>query len=221
MIILIGNQKGGCGKSTTAVNISAYLANKGKDVVLVDADRQSTATNWINDRTETDLPVVNSVQKYDNIRNSLLDLRNRYEIVIVDAAGRDSRELRTGMLASDIILMPFRPSQADIDVLPKMSEILQQARDMNPNLQVFALITMAPTNPVVNEIHQTREVFSDYSEIKLLKHTISERKVYRDAMSEGMGVVEMNNKKASLEFQDVAEELLGNCQSLLKGVING
>ena len=106
MIILIGNQKGGCGKSTTAVNISAYLANKGKDVVLVDADRQSTATNWINDRAETDLPVVNSVQKYDNIRNSLLDLRNRYEIVIVDAAGRDSRELRTGMLASDIILMP-------------------------------------------------------------------------------------------------------------------
>ncbi len=221
MIILIGNQKGGCGKSTTAVNISAYLANKGKDVVLVDADRQSTATNWINDRAETDLPVVNSVQKYDNIRNSLLDLRNRYEIVIVDAAGRDSRELRTGMLASDIILMPFRPSQADIDVLPKMSEILQQARDINPNLQVLALITMAPTNPVVNEIHQTREVFADYSEIKLLKNTISERKVYRDAMSEGMGVVEMNNKKASLEFQDVAEELLGNCQSLLKGVING
>jgi chromosome partitioning protein len=42
MIILIGSQKGGCGKSTTAVNISAELAGRGHDVVLVDADRQCT-----------------------------------------------------------------------------------------------------------------------------------------------------------------------------------
>ncbi|MGZ4038736.1 MAG: ParA family protein, partial [Bacteroidia bacterium] len=40
MIILIGSQKGGYGKSTTAVNICADLANQGHDVVLVDADRQ-------------------------------------------------------------------------------------------------------------------------------------------------------------------------------------
>ncbi len=42
MIILIGSQKGGCGKSTTAVNICAELAKSGHDVVLVDADRQCT-----------------------------------------------------------------------------------------------------------------------------------------------------------------------------------
>jgi chromosome partitioning protein len=45
MIILIGSQKGGCGKSTTAVNICAELASLGHDVVLVDADRQCTAAN--------------------------------------------------------------------------------------------------------------------------------------------------------------------------------
>ena len=74
MIILIGSQKGGCGKSTTAVNISAELANKGHDVVLVDADRQSTAANWAMDRAENKaLPKVNCVQKYDNIRDTLLD----------------------------------------------------------------------------------------------------------------------------------------------------
>lgn len=40
MIILVASQKGGCGKSTTSVNICAELARKNKDVVLIDADKQ-------------------------------------------------------------------------------------------------------------------------------------------------------------------------------------
>ena len=43
MIILIASQKGGCGKSTIAANLSAWLANQNRDVVLVDSDRQSTS----------------------------------------------------------------------------------------------------------------------------------------------------------------------------------
>lgn len=176
--------------------------------MLVDADRQSTATTWVADRNETSLPLVNSVQKYDNISKSLMDLGTRYEMVVVDAVGRDSRELRTGMLAADVLLMPFRPSQPDLDVLPHMSEIIEQARDLNPELLVYALITMAPTNPVVNEIEQTKEVFTDYPDIHLLTQMVFDRKVYRDAISEGKGVVEMSNQKAAAEFSKVAEELL-------------
>lgn len=40
MIILVASQKGGCGKSTTSVNICAELARANKDVVLLDADKQ-------------------------------------------------------------------------------------------------------------------------------------------------------------------------------------
>ena len=66
MIALIGSQKGGCGKSTTAVNLSAALASKGHDVALVDSDRLSTAASWVLDRTENNqLPVVHCVQKYE------------------------------------------------------------------------------------------------------------------------------------------------------------
>ena len=53
MILIIGSRKGGCGKSTVAINIAAELARLGKDVVLVDADRQATAANWVEDRNET------------------------------------------------------------------------------------------------------------------------------------------------------------------------
>jgi len=209
MIILIGSQKGGSGKSTTSVNIAALLAGKGKDVVLVDADRQSTAANWASDRDELeDVGKVHCVQKYDNIRETLSDLKGRYEYVVVDAAGRDSKELRTGLTAADILVIPFRPSQPDLDTLPKMVELIDQAKDFNPDLEVYGLITMAPSNPMVNEAKEAKAYLSDYPDIKLLKTIIRDRKVYRDAMSEGLGVVEMKNPKAKEEVQLLVNEVL-------------
>lgn len=209
MIILIGSQKGGCGKSTTAVNICAVLAGKGHDVVLVDADRQCTAANWAMDRDNNPrLAKVHCVQKYENIRETLIDLDKRYEYVIVDAAGRDSRELRTGMTAAHILIVPFRPSQPDLDTLPNMQEIIVQAKDLNPNLKVFGLITMSPTNPAIHEEADSRECLNDYPEIKLLSTIIRDRKVYRDAISDGLGVVEMNNEKAKEEVMNLVKEIL-------------
>ena len=209
MIILIGSQKGGCGKSTTAVNISAELAGRGYDVVLVDADRQCTAANWAMDRVENPaLAKVHCVQKYENIRDTLLDLDKRYEYVIVDASGRDSRELRTGMTGAHILVVPFRPSQPDLDTLPNMQEIIIQAKDLNPGLKVYGLITMAPTNPIIHEEADARECLKDYQEIKLLSTMIRDRKVYRDAMSEGLGAVEMDNIKAKIEIKKLVAEVL-------------
>jgi len=208
MIILVGSQKGGCGKSTTAVNISAQLAKNGHDIVLVDADRQCTAANWAMDRALNEkLAKVHCVQKYENIRDTLLDLDKRYEHVIVDAAGRDSRELRTGMTAAHILLVPFRPSQPDLDTMPKMQEIIIQAKDLNPNLSVFGLLTMGPTNPVVNEARDAREYLEDYPEIKLLETIIRDRKAYRDCMPEGEGVIEMDNAKAAEEIHSLIKEI--------------
>jgi chromosome partitioning protein len=212
MIVLIGSQKGGCGKSTTAVNICAKLASDGHDVVLVDADRQCTSANWAMDRASNkNLPVVHCIQKYENIRDTLIDLDKRYEYVIVDAAGRDSRELRTGMTAAHVLIVPFRPSQPDLDTLPKMQEVIIQAKDLNPDLVVHGVLTMAPTNPVITEVAEACGYLQDYPEIELLgKAIIRDRKVYRDSMSEGMGVVEMKNPKATDEIEALVREVFNN-----------
>jgi chromosome partitioning protein len=209
MIILIGSQKGGCGKSTTAINVCAELANLGHDVVLVDADRQCTSANWAMDRASHEkLAKVHCVQKYENIRDTLIDLDKRYGFVVVDASGRDSRELRTGMLAAHILIVPFRPSQPDLDTLPKMQEIITQAQDLNPDLQVFGLLTMVPNNPAIHEESDARDCLKDYPAIKLLSTIIHDRKCYRDAMSDGVGVVEMDNPKAKDEIKKLLAEIL-------------
>jgi len=210
MILLIGSQKGGCGKSTLATNIAAALSVQKKDVMLVDADRQGSSSNWFLDRSEnTAVPQVHSVQKYDDIRASILDLANRYEYIIIDAAGRDSVELRTAMMVANIFVMPVRPSQFDLDTIPRMIEIYNDAKLFNSTLAFKAVITMGPTNPVIHEANHAQDFFTNFEEITLLNTIIRERKVYRDAISGmGLGVVEMNNSKAKIEIQELLAEIL-------------
>lgn len=212
MVIIIGSQKGGVGKSTLAVNICAVLATQGKDVILVDSDRQSSSSNWAEDRAEnSSLPQVNFVQKYDNLRATLKDLNTRYEYVIVDAAGRDSKELRTGLVAADILLMPVRPSQFDLDTVPTMQEMVAEVREeLNPDLKFKAVLSMAATNPVIHEADEAEKYLHECEDIQLLEGVICERKVYRDSIyaGRGMGVIEMDNSKAKAEMNKLVKELL-------------
>ena len=54
MIILVGGEKGGAGKSCLAQNLAVYLQTKNRDVLLLDADPQGTTTDWIKERDENE-----------------------------------------------------------------------------------------------------------------------------------------------------------------------
>lgn len=210
MIILIGSEKGGVGKSTLATNLTAFFALKKIDVVLVDADRQSTAANWVQDRNDLTDVKIDCVRQYENIKQTLLSLDKRYEIVIVDCQGRDSKELRTGLLVSDIILIPFRPSQWDLDTLPTMVNLVKDAKDFNEKLKAYAVFTMCPTNHQINELDEAKSFFDQKSDILLLNSRTHDRKIYRDAASAGLSVLEMQKSlnKAGEEITNIADELL-------------
>ncbi|WHE37789.1 AAA family ATPase [Microbacterium sp. BDGP8] len=209
MIILIGSQKGGPGKTTVAVNLAVQYAHEGKDVCLVDADPQRSASRWHADREEQGrTPAVACVAKLGSIHQTLQDLATRYDVVVVDVAGKDSKEMRTGMTAADKLVVVVRPSQLDLDTLGHMTEVIDQALDFNPELDVRGLITQAPSNPSITERHDAGEYLADYPRIRPLETVIFERKAYRDVIGEGLGVVEWSNVKAKAEIQALAAELV-------------
>lgn len=202
MIIIVGSEKGGVGKSTMATNLSVYLHLQGKEVILVDADRQGTTSVWSQDRP---IEGIESVAKSDDIRSTLESLNKKYEYVIVDCQGRDSVELRSGLTVADLFITPVRPSQADLDTLPKVILLVNSAKFVNPELKTYCAITQAPNSST--EVREAVEALAGYSEIITAKSIIYDRRVYRDALGSGQGVLELKDAKAIHEFDNLCKEI--------------
>lgn len=219
MIILIGSEKGGVGKSTLATNLAVILKLRGKDVVIVDTDRQSTSANWAQYREETDQPQIQCIRQYGKLTKTLEKLKASYGTIIADYKGAISQELQTGLLAADMVIIPFRPSQWDLDTLPSMIETVETAKNFNSKLIACAVMTMCSTNIHNSEKEEAKEFFKNYPDVSLLNHVIYDRKIYREAASSGLGVIEMNNEKAHEEIILLIKEIRAVVKSE-KGKIN-
>jgi len=209
LIWTIAAQKGGEGKSTLVTNIIIYFLLEGLKVALVDADRQGTCKNWSDDRRgNKKLKSVDTFSVYGEIQDKLKELRKEYDVVVVDVAGHDSTEMRAALLVSKLAIIPVLCSQPDLDTMPKMENIVKDAKKFNKNLKTFLLLSRTPTNPRIKEVREAIEFLTDF-DLKLLKSKIAERKVFRDAISKGISVFEVKDKKnkGALEMEKFIKEV--------------
>lgn len=202
MIVLTAGIKGGSGKSTLTTNLSVWLAGQGKDVMLLDTDSQATSTAWVRRRNENhpDEPVIHSAQALVDAVRPALALASRFEFVLVDASGRESKELELAMSAADVLLIPTRASAPDLETLVRMADLVGAARVKNPKLKVYAVVSMAPSNPFIKETGEALSFLSTFSELEVVPAVVRDRKVFRDAILAGLGVMEMSNGQAKAEI---------------------
>lgn len=211
-VILLAHQKGGVGKSNSVVNLAVAIAvekynGDTSQILLVDADPQASTYRWNQRREESDHPSFPCIRLEGNINKQLARESENYDYVLIDAAGRDSREMRSAMLASNIMLMPTKASHADLELMEHMADTVNTARDYNEELQVAVFINMSPTNSQA-EKKEALSLLKEYPEFKLLRSIVYERKAYRDSFAEALGVHEWNNAKAKGEFSCLLKEVL-------------
>lgn len=213
MIVIIGCNKGGAGKSTTAMNVTVALARRGADVCLVDADQQRSSAKWQADREANNLsPAITLIERRGSITSTLKALSEKYEYVIVDVAGRNSRELITGAAIADIIIAPHQCSQLDLDTLGELAVQLEMIRDLNPDLKVSVYHSMASTNPALRagEREEFLKFMGDFPTFHPLESIGYYRKAYRDAVPRGISVLEGPNANAADDINDLVNEVFGH-----------
>jgi len=213
-VVLFGGEKGGTGKTTLATNMAAMLALAGKDVLLLDTDRQGTASFWATVREEADVePKISCVQKFGKgLATQVRDLAGRYDEIVIDAGGRDSMELRYALGVSDRAYIPVQPFQFDIWTLQQMEELVEMAKGLNDELKVFVVLNRVSANPSVHEDQETRDFFNaeDFQYLSLVDAMLRDRIAFRKSARDGLSVVEWKqDNKATQEMNQLFEEVYG------------
>jgi chromosome partitioning protein len=213
MIIVIGGVKGGGGKSTIATNLAAIDVLKGHDVLLVDADKQATASAWAAARAETNSVQVPTVQKMGglSLTNDLKALAKKYERVYVDSSGHDNESLRASLLVANLILIPVRPASFDVWTLPHIIEIVSQSQTYNPHLHVLFVANGIHPSPNVKQLDEVFALTEDVEGMVFAKSVLHNRLAFSKASGMGLSVVELSGKdrdpKATTEAQNLYEEI--------------
>jgi chromosome partitioning protein len=204
MKIVAGGIKGGSGKTTLAANLAVMRAYEDRDVLLVDADDQQSASEFVSLRTEEmDGDPGFTCVRLDGkaVRDQVQRLKDKHDDVIIDTGGRDTTSQRAALTIADLLLVPFGPRSLDIWTLERVEELVEDARAVNPDLRAYAFINRADHQGNYNQ--ETRDVLTDSDVVDFISETLGNRKSFAIAFDYGQSVVEYTprDKKAIREME--------------------
>lgn len=209
MKIVLAQTKGGVGKTTLAVNLAVVRSQAGRDLLLVDADEQATASDFTTIRTEQlGAPGYTAIQLSGAaVRTQVLQMSSKYQDVIIDAGGRDTAGLRAALTVADVAVVPFQPRSFDIWTLDKVADLITEARGYNPGLRAVAVLNFADSQGADNEA--AAEALRNASAIEFLDCPIGRRKAFPNAAAEGRGIIELKrpDPKANAELAALVDAL--------------
>lgn len=206
MIITVGNTKGGVGKTTLAVQLAIARALAGRDVWLVDGDRQGTAAAAIAARAEAGRkPGIACAQYPDGtaLRGQVQQQRGKWQDIIIDAGGRDSTALRAALVLSDVLLVPFAPRSYDVWALDDMAALVDEARSVRDGLQAYAVLNLADPGDHSADNAEAAAAVADVPQFEYLPTPIRRRKAFSNAGGAGLAVTELTPRdpKAVAELE--------------------
>ena len=150
-VIVCGNEKGGSGKTTTAMHIIVHLLNSGHTVASIDLDaRQLSLTRYLENRRNWsrkhklsiphpthdhlvrgshDSAFENETEELRRFSEVVQRVENEYDFIVVDTPGHDSYLMRLAHSMADTLVTPLNDSYVDFDVLgridPATGEVIE------------------------------------------------------------------------------------------------
>lgn len=220
-IVVVGHVKGGTGKSTIANSFTRRAMDETDvSVVLVDTDSTSSSANWgaIRAHHGTE-PHVQVVQIIDAPSRSIIDLSEKYDVVVVDIGARDYTKVKDLARFADLWIAPTQVGQNDIASTVRLFEAFQDANRSHVRGQIPIGILFNKLAGAWNssEEQDARDFLAEQCPgIHIFNASFKERKAWRDAGRIGNGITEMplsSASKAREEFEAFFQESLNLLQS--------
>lgn len=203
MITVIGNLKGGSGKSTVAFNLAIWLAWKKREVKLLDLDPQKTLTDLVQVRTEEEyLPSVKMLPS----DMPLEKLGRETGDILVDVGAANMAGMYSAISQAQRLLIPVVPGQADVWSTQRFLSMIASHRHADCEVLMFLNRAAAVGDP--KETKEAAMALSQLKTAKLLSARLGQRIWFCRSLSEGLSVFEMEpNTKASHDFLKLTKAL--------------
>jgi chromosome partitioning protein len=195
-VLAVIGQKGGNGKTTTALGVAVEAVLAGLSVAVIDLDPQTTAANW-SDRRGQEAPAVVSCQV--SRLSQVLDTaaKEGADLAVIDTPGKSTDALIAAAKAADFVLMPIQPQLYDIETLASLKDVLTLAG--NPSAAV--LVNRAP---VQGKRHTETQEVATAQGFQVCPVVIFARAAHGDAGNVGQSAAEYEPKgKAAQEMAEL------------------
>ncbi len=203
-VISFLNQKGGVGKSTLSINVAACLAMLGQRVLLIDADKQGTASYWASLRDETAFQIVSMAR--ENMARDALKLAADFDFTIIDGPPQAETISRSCIVASDLVVVPIEPGGASRWSSELTVRQLKEAQELKPTLKCGFVVSRKIGATVLGR--DTRIMAADAG-IPMFDTDIEQRIAYAEALTMGKTIFEWSGGGAAvIDIQNLTHELL-------------
>ena len=203
MIISFVNQKGGVGKTTSAINIAASLKRRNYEVKFIDADPQGSASHWQAVESNNAFEVVHHPEPIS--QNEIEEFSQNCDFLVIDAPPAIGDITKSILAITDLSIVPLSPSSLDIWSCKGTLDMIDEAQVDNPDLDVKLLINRKiPGTRVGREARDSLSIF----DMDLLDTELCQRVAYIDAMTSGVSVMQYApSSKAAGEIESLCDEL--------------
>lgn len=191
--IAIISQKGGAGKTTTAINLAVAAEQAKRATVIIDLDPQASASAWGDSRAQS-TPIIASIQPARLTATLETARTHRAKFAVIDTAPHAESPALAAARAADLVLIPCRPSVLDLRAISASADLAQLA-----GTRAIAVLCAVPARgPLAVEAKVAIEAHG----LTVAPMQVGHRAAYVHAMTAGEGVLEHAPKsKASTEIQ--------------------